>query len=300
MLLLEGHRDGMFIEDLCFSGDGSKLVSVGEDGTLRLWDMATRTSEVLAEYGRWEVRSVNLSPDGNWLVWGISRAVHLRHLPDGTEHVLYQRDAEVEPQVRFSPDGTKLVTADSQAVAIWEVGRWDAPLARQDDCGESTSRLEFSPDGRWLATSHVLPGPRNSSRRFRVRVRRPEDAATVVEIDDPTTNVSSLSFSPDGSLLAFTYSDAWCVVRTSDGEGVGGLSFKHREFFAAAFVPHGRHLALCYSDLTVRFHHVPGLRQGPSFRWNVGRIRCLRFSPDGCKAAGGGNKGIIAVWDVDL
>jgi hypothetical protein len=65
-------------------------------------------------------------------------------------------------------------------------------------------------------------------------------------------------------------------------------------------VPGGRHLALSLSDLTVRFLDTATWGERAAFRWGVGRLGCLTFSPDGMKAAGGGNKGLIVVWDVDL
>ena len=36
-----------------------------------------------------------------------------------------------------------------------------------------------------------------------------------------------------------------------------------------------------------------------SFNWNLGKVRCVVFAPDGMTCAAGGSSGQVVVWDVD-
>jgi WD40 repeat protein len=58
---------------IAFSPDGSLLASVGDDGTLRLWDMKTGVNVKTIRFPRREVGAVAFSPDGALIafsVWG--------------------------------------------------------------------------------------------------------------------------------------------------------------------------------------------------------------------------------------
>jgi WD40 repeat protein len=300
MLRLQGHREGMRVYDLSFSADGMKLASTGEDGSVLLWDFVTGMHALISQHGRFQVRSVSMSPDGSWLAWGLPRSVQVRDLHGAATASLGERDADTWARACFSPDGKTLATGDARAVSLWATGAWSSPRAVVTDCGETTGGLAFSPDGRFLATTHRLPGPQTSRVLYRIRLRDPNTGETIREIDRPTQGVTSLSFSPDGSLLACTYGSTWAVFRVPDGQQVKATKHHHREFFALAFTPDGRHLVLSLSDLSVRFLDTTSWGQRKSFKWKIGRVGCLTLSPDGMKAAGGSNKGLIIVWDVDL
>lgn len=63
--------------------------------------------------------------------------------------------------------------------------------------------------------------------------------------------------------------------------------------------PSGRHLATAGGDGVVRYWHPETLRELKSFKWGVGKLHSVAFSADGTLGAAGGEKGRIALWDVD-
>jgi WD40 repeat protein len=62
---LDGHKDGLF--QVAVSFDGKYAATTSYDGSIRLWDLATRKSVVIGETDDWS-RGVAISPNGQKLL----------------------------------------------------------------------------------------------------------------------------------------------------------------------------------------------------------------------------------------
>src|SRR5262249_48609470 len=73
-----------------------------------------------------------------------------------------------------------------------------------------------------------------------------------------------------------------------------------KDFQAVAFTPDGQFLLTACGDKTVRFWEGDTLEAVQGFDWKIGDVESLAVASDGMRAAAGGSKGQIVVWDIDI
>jgi WD40 repeat protein len=151
-----------------FSPDGRsiltvRLVGLGDDDGVRLWDVATGKERWRARTGPWMLRNAAFSPDGRTLaVVGYGWESDTRK----TIGMVVLYDATTGKELRgchgqmastacaaFSPDGRMLATGDGDGtIHLWEVA---SGRERQKLPGHEADvwSVSFSPDGRLLVSA---------------------------------------------------------------------------------------------------------------------------------------------------
>ena len=137
-----------------FSPDGTRLASGAWDGTVKLWDGATKEEIASLEGHTDRVNSVVFSPDGTRLasasdddtvkLWDVATRAEIASLEGHTDRV---------NSVVFSPDGTRLASAsDDDTVKLWDVAT-RAEIASLEGHTDRVNSVVFSPDGTTLASA---------------------------------------------------------------------------------------------------------------------------------------------------
>lgn len=153
--------------------------------------------------------------------------------------------------------------------------------------------LQFSPDGHYLAVSHVLQNLKKEC-----RVWDTERAVTAWQ--SPLARPgASMAFSCDGRRLAVAHMPDLVVIHeTATGrelQRLSGLPAVEQ----LAFHPDNSRLAL--SSVTDQLVEVRELETGRTvFRQEVpSGVRALAWSPNGALLAAGADEGVIHVWQTD-
>ena len=154
--------------------------------------------------------------------------------------------------------------------------------------------LDFSPDGRLLATASADGFTTLWDTRTGKPVRRITDSANGVE---------KVAFSPDGTLLASGGDDSAVRVWTvGTGQRLYFFTGHQKEIHALSWSPDSRLLASGSADRSVRLWAVQGLIEYGSLvavlAGHDDTVSSIAFSKDGRRLATGSADGTARVWDA--
>jgi WD40 repeat protein len=324
-------RPAEVIGELFLCADGSRLVSGGAEGKVRVWDGATgRQLRAAPDLGQ----PLAISPDGRLVVYRVRGAGEIQVWDAAADHRLWERPADRE-RAAFAPTGKLVALAGVTGVIELADPRTGGAVRELRGAGGSVVSLGFSADGQVLAAAHGAGG---------------------LDLWDTTTgrllwhdagHAGPTALSPDGLTLAVSRADH---PRRGDlgvhlMEAVTGRELRtcpgHRgsAITLAAFTPDGRTLVTGADDGTARVWDVASGRErgrvavaptrgyltfalsgdgrtlavgqdtrirlfdaqtgrertSPGHRGEVVAVAC---SPDGRRIATGGSDGEVRVWDA--
>jgi WD40 repeat protein len=229
------------VRALCFTGDCRSLAILEWDGTVELWDLATRRIHHSFRTDLGKIVSLASSPDGKLIATGredCGRApgVQLWNSENGTPRPRSSGLDAGNHSLAFSPDSTKLVTSGAFALTqLWSMLRVGEKVTVSSLLTKNHLFAAFAPDGRSIATAggfsdevqvfdarsgreihrfnlwtnaHVVaysPNGRQlagAGKGHTIRLWDLDTERESVPIPGHRTAVRSIAFSPDGSTLA--------------------------------------------------------------------------------------------------
>ena len=299
LTVLAGHRSN--VRSIDFSPDGSQLVSVGFDQTIRVWDVEMAEELRTFEGHSHAVVAVAYGPRGRCIISGS----HHNNLDKPCELMLW--DAETgevlhslaEHQggvwwIAIHPDGTRFAAGGMDGILrMWEIESGQL-LFELDRHFRYIEGIAFSHDGEYLVT---IDAGENILKFWDANTGRP--------IGRSTTSVDQLRgrcvrFSPNDALIAT--GGVGGVARLWDGK-TGELIYELRghegHVTSVAFNSDSTRLFTAGHDKTINVWSTETGKRLLQIGGHTDRIWTLAVSSDGNTIASAGDDGTIRIWSVE-
>lgn len=325
---LVGHSG--IVEAVDVTPDGRKIVSVGQDETLRIWDPNTGrclrsienagagTSVATVSSGQ---VAVSGCCDGSLRVWNLDTGICIAKLdifsspitdvdvtPDGRLAISAGHDKTVKLWDLESRDLLEIlgghkdsvhgvsISADGRFVisAGYNLKAWDLKSVNRPrtltGLMELANCLRTTPDGRLIVSGHS---------DMKVRIWNLAMGKRVRTLKGHKDRVLCVDITPDGKLAISGSSDntlrVWDV---ETGACIRILTGHAESVKSVRILPDGRRAVSSSSDGTIRIWNVQSGDVLPD-AGHFGNVTCLDFTPDGRRAVSCGNDGTLKVWDAE-
>jgi WD40 repeat protein len=292
---LRGH--GGLVDGVAFARRTATLVSSGDDGTVRLWDVrrGNQIGRPLLRSDR-AVYSVSSTPDGSLIVAAGVDGLIRAWSPSGERGKLRLRllgNAGAVRGVLVADAGhTVFAAAEDGTIRIWRVAARSAQPQLLNAHTGLVNQIAFSPKDATLAAA----GDDGAVRFWDLHTKAQSGRAVKLG----PGHVNDVAYSPDGRMLVAAYDDTIRVIdvarRVEFGRPLGG----HRaRVTAVAYSPNGDSVASSGDDGTIRLWDVgTHAEKDPPLKGFTQNISDVAFSPDGHVLASAGEDWTARLWDL--
>jgi WD40 repeat protein len=282
-------HDGQ-VNDVSFSPNGETFATAGEDNIVKLWDKEGELLETLKGHTG-PVHSLSFSPDNKTLVSvGDDNTVRIWNPNNTSSLQVLKSDSAPANSVSFSPKGQILASVNNDVVELWSLPSGEEPSLKHTLKGYV---LAFSPDGKTIATaSRSKDNPKNNTVKL-----WDLNGQELKTSEGHKEEVTSLSFSSDGQMIAFTSEDKPVKLWNLNGEKVETLG---KAVSNISFSPNRPILAFGGQDGTLKLWNFNN-KDPKNLGKHEGRVTSVSFSPDGqmIASASTGEDNTVKLWKID-
>ncbi len=287
--IFRGHTGAVY--SVAFSPDGKLVLTASQDGTARLWDIATGNELRRFAGHKGGLAAAAFSPDGRYIVTGGNdQTIRLWDAASGAQLRLLSGHAAGVSSVAFSPDGRYVLSASGDTTAeLWDAASGQ-PVRTFSGHAGLVSQAVFSPDGHY-----VLTGSYDDT----VRLWDVATADMVQTFSPPASGffnprITSVAYSPDGRYIVAGSTDQTATLWDAASGGLICTFTGHTASVdAVAFSPDGSQVITAGNDRTARVWSTSACREVRRYAGFADGIRSVAFSPDGQGVLIGGEDGSV-------
>jgi len=283
-LTLNGHAAGTSVNVIVFSPDYRTVITAGEDGSIKFWDIYSNIQMTYAGHDSY-INSVTFSPDGSTLATASADLTAKVWTINGQELQTLAPHSGAINDIAFSPDGNQLLTGSDDSTAIlWNL---DGNVAKtlKGHTGGITA-VAFSKNGAWMLTAS-----QDSTARI-----WDKNGETIFIFKAHQGGVSSIQMTNDGTHILTGSWDG--TIRLWNEKGHEKLVLRPESTgIKAATVSSDGHIAAITDDETFIVWNAQGkeiLRRSK----NSDLLFSISFSTDGQSLITGNYLGHVVLWDL--
>ncbi len=299
---LEGHVGPVTVAR--FNEDGTRIVSGSDDGTARIWDVASGAILVLLRGHQEAVNDAAFSPvqpdparpivvtagaDGTSRVWEPSIGLVLSGYPRPLNSASFSADGSLV--VGAAEDGVTRVWSSQGGEQLAELGANQQTTAFSADQRDVVTSAAFSPNGRYVVTG----GTDGTVRVWDWRAGQPPVEMRVADGGE----LSAVAFDPSGRLVLIAGPGNAVRLWEWDAGTPPRLLGEHDDFITdAVFSPDGARVVTASVDRTARIWDVASGRLLQTLTGHAGNVYSAEFSPDGRYVVTASDDRTARIWDV--
>jgi eukaryotic-like serine/threonine-protein kinase len=278
------------VYSVAYNPTGDTLAMAVEDGSVRLWDRASRSIKLTIPAHPGAVWSARFSPRGDVLATaGDDELIEIWN-PQKAEPLKKFKHSNAVRGIAFSRDGQTLFAGDrGGGVRVWSL-KADEPVAEAEQRG-AVYALAISPDDETLATA----GTDKIVHLWNAKTLSPK-----VQLEGHAGPILGLAFDRDGQRLASVGWDK--IVRVWDvrsGQLIKSWQAHEGDIWAVAFSPDGTKLATGGLDGAVKVWNSATGETLASYYNQRAAVHAVTFNQNGTELAAGSRDGAIRIWKIE-
>jgi WD40 repeat protein/serine/threonine protein kinase len=299
-IILKGHKGS--VQRVMFTSDAKRLISGGDDGTIRTWDIATGKELMKINAHKSWITYIRIHPNGKQIASSSNEeTVKLWDLDNGNLIRTFNGHTGRVTCVDFSPDGNRLVSCSvDSTVRVWDVNTAKEILLLTMP-NKKFASVAFSPDGKKLVALTITGTDGN-------RFIKVWDSVTGTPLNEKNNihfgylgvnHFWDVGFDNEGENIL---TSNWGQALVWDAETLEIKAFiaQPHKFGSrrATFSPDGKYIVTggVFGDLKIWDKNNGSLIR--TLHGHTGSIWGISYSPDGTQIASCSDDGTIRVWSA--
>ncbi|HCQ12322.1 MAG TPA: hypothetical protein DIU01_03490 [Flavobacterium sp.] len=298
-------NDNGTINTVCVSPDGKQILSSGNDGEVRVWDIATRTQTKNFPGTKnsagavWPTSGVAYSPDGKTFISGQKNSTPKLWEVATSKQIKIFHKAGVAYSFEFSSDGNLIALGHYGSLSISETNSSNVLVIPISRIGNIIS-IAFSPDNQSLISvsenQDISLWDANSGvkiRNFDIHnYQKDVEYANDVAFTPDGKTIITGGFNKDpyqGIIKIWNTNNGSLIQTIIDGQSIECLAISHD----------GLKLATGNFDHSVKIWEIATGNLLKEFVGHKSYVKSVVFSPDDQTLVSSGGQGIINLWKAN-